>query len=152
MFSAACRLSLVVASRGYPLVEVCGLRIMMASIVVEHGLSAGSDGKEFACNVGDLGSIPGWGKIPWRGERLPIPVFWPGECHGLYSPWGHKGVRHDWATFTFRVKALQSLGWEDPLEEGMATDSSILARRISWTEELGGQRIGQDWRDLARTE
>ena len=24
-------------------------------------------------------------------ERLPTPVFWPGEFHGLYSPWGHKG-------------------------------------------------------------
>ena len=30
------------------------------------------------------------GKIPWRRERLPTPVFWPGESHGLYSPWGHK--------------------------------------------------------------
>ena len=30
---------------------------------------------------------------------------------------------------------VQSLGWEDPLEEGMATYSSILARRIPWTEE-----------------
>ena len=30
------------------------------------------------------------GKIPWRRERLPTPVFWPGEFHGLYSPWGHK--------------------------------------------------------------
>ena len=29
-------------------------------------------------------------KIPWRRERLPIPVFWPGEFHGLHSPWGHK--------------------------------------------------------------
>ena len=29
-------------------------------------------------------------KIPWRRERLPTPVFWPGESHGLYSPWGHK--------------------------------------------------------------
>ena len=29
-------------------------------------------------------------KIPWRRDRLPIPVFWPGEFHGLYSPWGHK--------------------------------------------------------------
>ena len=29
-------------------------------------------------------------KIPWRRERLPTPVFWPGEFHGLYSPWGHK--------------------------------------------------------------
>ena len=30
------------------------------------------------------------GKIPWRRERLPTPVFWPGEFHGLYRPWGHK--------------------------------------------------------------
>ena len=30
------------------------------------------------------------GKTPWRRERLPIPVFWPGEFHGMYSPWGHK--------------------------------------------------------------
>ena len=30
------------------------------------------------------------GKIPWRRERLPTPVFWPGELHGRYSPWGHK--------------------------------------------------------------
>ena len=33
---------------------------------------------------------------------------------------------------------VQSLGWEDPPEEGMATLSSILAWRISWTEEPGG--------------
>ena len=33
---------------------------------------------------------PGVGKIPWRREQLPTPVFWPGEFHGLYSPWGHK--------------------------------------------------------------
>ena len=31
----------------------------------------------------------GW-KMPWRRERLPAPVFWPGEFHGLYSPWGRK--------------------------------------------------------------
>ena len=43
-----------------------------------------------------------------------------------------------------------SLGWEDPLEEGMATHSSILAWRIPWTEEPGGlqsmglQRVRQD--------
>jgi len=33
---------------------------------------------------------------------------------------------------------VQSLGWEDPSEEGMATHSSILAWRIPWTEEPGG--------------
>ena len=50
---------------------------------------------------------------------------------------------------------VQSLGQEDPLEEGTATYSNILAWRISWTEELGGlqfigsQRVGHDWSDLA---
>ena len=31
----------------------------------------------------------GW-EDPWRWERLPTPVFWPGEFQGLYSPWGRK--------------------------------------------------------------
>ena len=40
-------------------------------------------------------------------------------------------------------ETIQSLSWEDPLEEGMATHSSILAWRIPWTEEPGGlQSIG----------
>ena len=33
---------------------------------------------------------------------------------------------------------VQSQGWEDPLKEGMATHSSVLAWRIPWTEEPGG--------------
>ena len=33
---------------------------------------------------------------------------------------------------------VRSLGWDDPLEEGMATHSSILAWRIPWTEKPGG--------------
>ena len=33
---------------------------------------------------------------------------------------------------------VRSLGWEDPLEEGLATHSSILVWRIPWTEEPGG--------------
>ena len=36
------------------------------------------------------GFNPWVGKISWRRERLPIPVFWPREFHRLYSPWGHK--------------------------------------------------------------
>ena len=52
---------------------------------------------------------------------------------------------------------VQSLGWEDPLEKGMATHSIILAWRIPWTEDPGGlqsmglQRVRHDWGDLART-
>ena len=41
-------------------------------------------------HCGRPGFDPWVGKIPWRRERLPTPVFWPGEFHGLYSPWGHK--------------------------------------------------------------
>jgi len=45
--------------------------------------------------------------------------------------------------------AVQSLGWENPLEEGMETHSSILAWRIPWTEESGGlQSIGSQELDM----
>ena len=54
------------------------------------GFPGGSPGKESTCNVGDLGLIPGLERSPGERERLPTPVFWPGEFHGLYSPWGHK--------------------------------------------------------------
>ena len=55
------------------------------------GFPGGSDGKESACNAGDLGSIPGLRRSPrvWP----PTSVFLPGESHGqrsLVSPWGHK--------------------------------------------------------------
>ena len=50
---------------------------------------------------------------------------------------------------------VRFLGWEDPLEEGMAAHSNILAWRIPWTEEPGGllstglRRVGHDMSDLA---
>ena len=46
--------------------------------------------KESACNAGDLDLIHWVGTIPWRRERLPTPVFWPREFHGLYNPWSCK--------------------------------------------------------------
>ena len=54
----------------------------------------GPSGRESACNVGGL--VDPWvGKIPWRRERLPTPVFLPGESQGQrslagYHPWGLK--------------------------------------------------------------
>ena len=50
---------------------------------------------------------------------------------------------------------VQSLGWDDPLEEEMAIHSTILAWKILWTEEPGGlpsteaQRVGRYWSNLA---
>ena len=41
-------------------------------------------------------------KLPWRRERLPTPVFWPGEFHGMYRPRGHKELdMTERLTFTF---------------------------------------------------
>ena len=120
-------------------------------------------------------------KMPWRREWLPTPVFLPGEFHGQrslagYNPCGHKESdtiqRLNNNTYcigllrTLVVKNLpasagdikaciQSLGQEDPLEEGMATHSSIPAWRIPWTDEpgqlqsIGSQRVRHDWSNLA---
>ena len=45
---------------------------------------------ESTCQVRETWVWSWVGKIPWRRERLPTPVFWPREFHGLYSPWGCK--------------------------------------------------------------
>ena len=58
------------------------------------------------------------GQIPWRRDRLPTPVF-------LGFPCGSAGKES--------TCNAGDLGWEDPLEKGKATHSSILAQRIPWT-------------------
>ena len=52
---------------------------MIGLRTVLKGSPVGSDGKESACNVGDMGLIPGLGRFPWRRERLPTAILWPGE-------------------------------------------------------------------------
>ena len=51
-----------------------------------RGFPGSSDGKDSACNAGDPGSIPGSGRSPAEGTRLPTPVFWPGEF-GVTDIW-----------------------------------------------------------------
>ena len=68
----------------------------------------GLTGKEFTCSVKDLGLIPGFGKIPWRRERLPTAVFWPGEFRELYSSWGRKeSDMTEWLSLSLLAKLLQ---------------------------------------------
>ena len=61
-------------------------------------------------------------KIPWRTDRLPTPVF-------LGSPGGSAGKES--ACSAGDLGSI--LGWEDSMEKGKATHSSILAWRIPWT-------------------
>ena len=61
-----------------------------------YGLPRWLNGKESACNAGDTGLIPGSETSSGEGNRLPTPVFFPGESHGQrslagYSPGGCKG-------------------------------------------------------------
>ena len=73
--------------------------VIFSSITIQNitstvGFPGGSDGKESACNAGDLGSIPGLGRSPGEVNGL-TPVFWPGKFHeqrslACYSPWGCK--------------------------------------------------------------
>ena len=73
------------------------------------GSPGGSDDKESACTAGDPGSVPG--KILWRREWLPTPVFLFGKSHGQrslagYSPWGHERVGQDIGTRQQSFKTL----------------------------------------------
>ena len=50
-----------------------------------------------------------------------------------------------------QVMQVQFLGWEDPLEKEMAPHSSILAWKIPWTEEPGGQASPRGCKELDTT-
>ena len=77
-----------------------------ASILWHLTFPGGSDGKESACNADRPGFNPWVGKIPWRREWQPPPVFLPGEFCGQnnllgYSPWGWKELdATEWLTFS----------------------------------------------------
>ena len=90
------------------------------------------------CKVRDL--------HPWPGKTKISPDQAGGRA-SLMAQWGKnppavQDTQETWVWF---------LGWEDPLEKGMATRSSILAWRIPWTKETGrlefkgSQRAGHDW-------
>ena len=69
------------------------------SILFFMGFPGGSDGKEYTCNVGDLGSIPGLGRSPGGGHDNPLQCSCLENPHGQrspagYNPWGRR-VGHD---------------------------------------------------------
>ena len=86
-----------------------------------------SVGKGSACNSGNPGWIPGLGRSAGEGIGYPLHYSWASLVAQLVK--NLPPMRETWVCF---------LGWEDPLEKGMATHSSILAWRIPWTEEPGG--------------
>ena len=94
-----------------------------------------SVGKESVCNAGDPpGSIPGQGRSTGEGIGYPLQYSWASLVAQLVK--NPLAMQETWA---------QSRRWEDSLEKGKATHSSILASRIPWTlQSMGSQRVRYD--------
>ena len=73
-------------------------------------------GKESTCNAGDPGSIPGSGRSAGEGTGYPLQYSWATTVAQLGK--NLPAMQETW---------VRSLGWEDPLEKGEATHSSVLA-------------------------
>ena len=98
-----------------------------------------SVGKESARNAGDPGSISGSGRSTGEGMGYLLQYLWASLVAQLVK--NPPAMRETW---------VRSLGWEDPLEKGKATHSSILAWRIPGMGEpgrllsMGSHRVGHD--------
>ena len=110
----------------------------------------GSDGKESACEAGDLGSAPGLERSPGR-EWLPTAIFLPGESHGQrslagYRLWGPKesevAMRLALSCFHFQASYRQPLKsmYETAVFHNFTSHSLVSAiahRELSWMSALG---------------
>ena len=102
--------------------------------MIEPAFPNSSVGKESTCNARDPRSIPGSGRSPGEGIDYPLHCSWASLVAQLVK--NPPAMQETW---------VQSLSWEDVLEKGKATHSSILAWRIPWTiQSMASQRVGQD--------
>ena len=84
------------------------------------GFPGSSAGKESTCNAGDTGSIPGLGSSP--GEGIGYPPQYSSAPLVAQTVKNLPAMQETW---------FWSLGWEDPLEKGMVTHTSVLVSRIT---------------------
>ena len=84
------------------------------------GFPDGSVGKESACNARDPGLIPGSGRSAGEGIGYPLQYSWASLVAELVK--NLPEMQETW---------VRSLGWENPVEKGKVTHSSILAWRIA---------------------
>ena len=98
------------------------------------GFPGSSVGKESTCNAGDPSSSPGLGRPSAEGIASSLQYSRASLVAQL--------VKNPPA---MQETQARSRGWEDPLEKGKVTHSSIVAWRIPWTVlSMGLQRVGHD--------
>ena len=100
-----------------------------------------------------LGVEPCSFHVPFIPRKSAFPPA--GSVIGSSNPGDSSGKEPTCQCRTHETR-VQSLGWKDPLEKGMASLSNILAWRIPWAEKPGGlqsvrlQRVGRDWAPLKK--
>ena len=106
----------------------------------KSGFPVSSAGKEFTCNAGGPGLIPGFGLSPEEGMGYP-----------LWYSWASLGAPMIKNPLAMQETWVRSLGWKDPLVEWWQPTSVFLSGESPWTEEtgslpsVGSQRIGYNW-------
>ena len=80
--------------------------------------------KKILLQCGRPGFDPWVGKISWRRKRLPTPIFWPGEFHGLHSPWGRKE--------SDPTEQLSLTHWVDSVRVELNCRTPSWDQRIAW--------------------
>ena len=124
----------------------------LIQLPADEGFPGGSDGKESACNMGDLGSIPGSGRAPLRKEWQPILLFFPGESHGQrslvgYSPWDNKeSDMTKWLTLSHLLMGgvalppwyLFGLRWPSSGAYGLYSKVNVTPKRVYAKGDLPG--------------
>ena len=103
-------------------------------VEIISGFPGDSAGKESACHAGGLGLIPGLERPPGEGIGYQLQYSWASLLGQMVK--NPPAMSETW---------VRSLGWEDPLEEGMATHSSIFAWRIpmdrgAWQAKKGSNK------------
>ena len=106
----------IALSSGHQINTTGSTNVCKALLDLLMGFPGSSAGKESACNAKDPGSIPGSGRSPGEGIGYPLQYSWASLV--AQSVKNLPAMQETW---------IQSLGWVDPPEEGMATHSSILA-------------------------
>ena len=120
---------------GYDFISFIPFYLPILSFWTRHIL-CNSAVKESTCSAGDPGLIPLWGRYPGEVIDHPLQYSWASLVTQLV-----KNPPALWETW------VRLLDWEDPLEKGMATHSSILAWRIRWTVKSVG--VSKSWTQLS---
>ena len=117
--------SIRVFSNESALQEQCKMTIPF----VCQGFPCGSAGEESTAMRETWVRSLGW-EYPWRRKRLPTPVFWPGEFHGLYSPRGREELdMTEWLSLSLLSAKLSTEEWAHRIS---ALNCASVVEKIPW--------------------